>query len=54
VLHLALLPIELVAFSDGIITKLAGVVPNSLLHLGLALGFGWHARRLQLRSAGKA
>jgi hypothetical protein len=49
-LHLGMLPIELIAFFDGIITKPAGVVPNSLLHVGLAFGFAWHARRVQPRS----
>ena len=49
VLHLALLPIELVAFSQGIISKLGGVVPNSVLHLALAVGFALHASRVQAR-----
>lgn len=45
VLHCALLPIELVAYSGGVIPELAGVVPNSVLHSMLAVGFAWHAIR---------
>jgi hypothetical protein len=46
VLHLGLLPIELVALSEGVITKTSGVVPNSLLHVLLAFGFIRFARRI--------
>ena len=37
-LHFVLLPIELVAYWQGVITKASGVVPNSVLHVifGLA------------------
>jgi hypothetical protein len=48
VLHLGLLPIELVALSEAVIPKLGGVVPNSILHVVLAAGFGVHARRIRL------
>jgi hypothetical protein len=48
VLHLGLLPIELMAFSAGIITKLSGVAPNSLLHALLAVGFVTYARRIRV------
>jgi len=50
VLHFCLLPIELVAFSRGVITKLGGVAPNSLLHLVLALGFALYASRVSVRT----
>jgi hypothetical protein len=50
-LHLGLLPVELVAFSQGIITKLGGVVPNSLLHVALAAGFVAYARRVDVARA---
>lgn len=46
VLHLGLLPIELAAFFQGIVTELGGVVPNSVLHVVLAVGFGLHAQRV--------
>jgi hypothetical protein len=48
VLHLGMLPIELVAFSQGLLTKLGGVVPNSVLHLVLAFGFVVYARRVRV------
>ncbi|HKY37516.1 MAG TPA: hypothetical protein VJN18_16350 [Polyangiaceae bacterium] len=37
VLHLGLLPIELVAYWQGVITKASGVAPNSVLHVTLGL-----------------
>lgn len=46
VLHLGLLPIEVVAFSTGVITKLSGVAPNSLIHVLLATGFVVYTRRI--------
>ena len=48
VLHVGLLPIEVVAFSTGVITKLSGVAPNSLLHALLAAGFIVYTRRMRL------
>ncbi len=47
VLHLGLLPIELLAFSNGVITQGMGVAPNSLLHLALLLGFLKFAREVK-------
>lgn len=47
VLQLGLLPIEIVAYLNGTITKLSGIVPNSALHLVLALGFGYFALRMK-------
>jgi hypothetical protein len=41
----ALFPIELVAYARGIITTVAGVAPNSVLHVLLATGFVYFARR---------
>lgn len=49
VLHFGLLPIEILAFAQGVITSLSGVVPNSLLHVALGIGFAIHARRVVLR-----
>ncbi len=45
IVHGGLLPIEIVAWQDGIITRLGGIVPNSLLHVTLCLGFVFFARR---------
>lgn len=41
VLQACLFPIELVAWSNGLITRASGVIPNSVLHLALAVGFVW-------------
>lgn len=43
--QLMLAPIEVVAFVDGTITKLSGIVPNTVLHLLLATGFLFFASR---------
>jgi hypothetical protein len=47
VLQLGLFPIEIMAFANGTLTKLSGIVPNSLLHLGLAAAFVYYAARVQ-------
>lgn len=44
-LQLALLPIEPLAYHAGVITRLAGIAPNTVVHVLLAAGFAWHARR---------
>jgi hypothetical protein len=46
-LQLGLFPIELLAYHQGVITKASGVVPNSILHLLLAFGFGTFAARIR-------
>jgi hypothetical protein len=40
-LQLGLFPIEIIAYANGVITKLSGIVPISILHLLLALGFAY-------------
>lgn len=45
-LQVCLLPIELVAHIQGVIPDLAGIVPPSVLHLVLAIGFVTFARAL--------
>jgi hypothetical protein len=47
VLQLGLLTIEIMAFAAGVITKLAGVAPNSLLHVVLAMGFAYFAASMK-------
>lgn len=37
--QLGLLPIEIVAYHRDVITRLSGIVPNSVLHVVLASGF---------------
>lgn len=47
VVHFGLLPIELLAFGHGVITEVAGIAPNSLLHLVLGAGFAFYASRIR-------
>ena len=49
-LQVALLPIELVAHARGVIPDAAGIVPNTVLHLVLALGFVTYARAIRPRA----
>jgi hypothetical protein len=52
VLHFSLLPIELVAYWQGVITKASGVAPNSVLHVALGVAFLHFARSSRdIRSA---
>lgn len=47
IVHLGLLPIELVAYHQAILTRLAGVAVNSPLHLLLAIGSIAFAARIR-------
>ncbi len=47
VLQIGLLIIELMAFSEGVITKLSGIAPNSVLHIALASGFAYFAASMK-------
>lgn len=49
VLQLGLLPIEIIAFAGGTLTKLSGIVPNSLLHAGLAAAFVYYALQVRVK-----
>lgn len=42
IVQLGLFPLELLAYANGLITKVSGVAPNSVLHLLLAAGFSWY------------
>jgi hypothetical protein len=44
-MHAGLLPIEIVAWGAGALTRLGGIVPNSILHVAFAFGFLFYARR---------
>jgi len=46
VLQLGLLPIEIIALANGTLTKLSGIVPNSVLHVVLAAAFAYYATRI--------
>ncbi len=48
VLQLGLLPIEILAFIDGTLPKVSGIVPNSIVHGVLAAAFLFYASRVQL------
>jgi hypothetical protein len=39
VVQLGLLPVEIDGYRDGVITRLSGIIPNTVLHLLLAVGF---------------
>jgi hypothetical protein len=43
VTQVGLLGIEPVAYARGVITKLSGIVPNTVLHVVLAAGFAYYA-----------
>ena len=44
--HAGLLPIEILAWRGGVITRLDGIVPNTVLHLMFVAGFVLFARRI--------
>jgi hypothetical protein len=43
VIQVGLCPIELIAYARGVLTKMYGVVPNTVLHIVLAVGFIYYA-----------
>ena len=47
--QLLLAPIEVIAYQQGIITKLEGIVPNTIVHVMLASGFLWFGLRVTKR-----
>ena len=46
-LQLGLLTIEPIAYANGTITKLSGIVPNTVLHLLLAGGFAYYLMKMK-------
>jgi hypothetical protein len=46
IVQIGLLPIELAAYHERVITRISGIIPNSLLHLVLASGFWVFAVRM--------
>jgi len=55
VLQIGLFPIELLAYQRGVITKLSGIAPNTVLHAVLAVAFITYASRIRApRPAGAA
>ena len=47
ILQLGLLTIEPIAYANGIITKLSGIVPNTILHALLASGFAYYLAKMK-------
>jgi len=47
-LQLGLLPIEIIGYGAGVITDVRGIVPNSILHVVLAIGFALYAIRMRV------
>jgi hypothetical protein len=47
VVQIGLFPIEILAYREGTITLLSGIVPNSIIHLLLATGFAYYAATMQ-------
>jgi hypothetical protein len=46
IVQLGLLVIEPMAYAAGTITKLAGIVPNTVIHVLLATGFYYYANKI--------
>jgi hypothetical protein len=46
-LQLGLLPIEIIGYVAGVITDVRGIVPNSVVHVVLAIGFAWYAATMR-------
>lgn len=45
--QLGLFPIELLAYSNGTLTNLSGVAPNTILHLVLTAGFTFYLSKIK-------
>ena len=45
--HVGLFPIELFAYRADVVTRLSGIVPNSILHVVLASGFVYFAATMR-------
>jgi len=46
VIQLALMPIDPLAYANGVFVGLGSFVPNTLLHLGLAAAFAYYLRAM--------
>jgi hypothetical protein len=47
VVQIGLLPLEVLAFREGVLTLISGIVPNSVLHVLMATGFLTFALRIR-------
>lgn len=48
--YAGLLAIEILAWHGGVITRLDGIAPNSVLHVAVALGSAYYATRIVAHS----
>lgn len=46
-LQIAIIPIDPLAYFNGVYTTLGAFVPNTVLHVGLAYGFAYYLRRMR-------
>jgi hypothetical protein len=51
VLQFGLLPIEIMAFANGTLTRLSGIIPNSVLHAVLGAAFVYYAMTVRPATA---
>ena len=48
-IQFGLFPIEILAYREGTITMLSGIVPNSIVHLCLAAGFIYYTAKMPVK-----
>lgn len=51
VIQIGLMLIEVIAYINGIITELSGIVPNCTLHILLAFGFAYYSLKINAKGA---
>lgn len=47
-IQIGLFPLEIAGYFSGTISKISGILPNSALHLLLAIGFGYYSFNIKL------
>jgi hypothetical protein len=50
IIQIGLFVIELLAYSNNVITKLSGIIPNLILHILLAIGFAYFLKTMDLKT----
>jgi len=46
-IQLGLLSVEVMAFAEGTITKISGIVPNGIIHVFLSIGFIYYTLKME-------
>lgn len=46
VIQIGLLPIEMIAYREGLITRISGIIPNTIVHIFLASGFCYYILKM--------